>query len=368
MTLSRQSRLAAAARRTISAGMSGAGTTRQAGIARRRLMALLAALPFGTPSLAASPLETGMLPWHHLPDGTFRNPQGSPERGGTPTEWRSFMWRRLVERAPPVAVPDGHVLPARAALAGLEAAAGADSVTWLGHASFLIRLGGRTILTDPFLSERASPFSFFGPKRLARPSLGAADLPPVDILLLSHNHYDHLDLPALQALRASECATAVMPLRVSRYLQAGRFAAMVELDWLQQAEVQGVRITALPAIHFSKRGLFDRNASLWCGFLLEAGGRTVLFTGDTAYGPFFAELAEHLPRPDLALVPIGAYEPRQFGLGVTDGVDIALAHEDRVVGADQHRTERMMAMRGRLAGHGIGRKQVGDHPVAGHAA
>ena len=225
MALSRQSRLAAAARRTISAGMRDAGSTRNTGIARRKLMALLAALPFGTPSLAASPLETGMLPWHHLPDGTFRNPQGSPERGGTSAEWRSFMWRRLVERAPPVAVPDGHVLPARAALAGLEAAAGADSVTWLGHASFLIRLGGRTILTDPFLSERASPFAFLGPRRLAGPSLGAADLPPVDILLLSHNHYDHLDLPALQALRASECATAVMPLRVSRYLETGRFAA-----------------------------------------------------------------------------------------------------------------------------------------------
>ena len=295
--------------------MSGAGHTGETGIARRRLMGLLAAMPFGTRSLAASPPETGMLPWHHLSDGTFRNPQGSPEPGGTPAEWRSFMWRRLVERPPPVVVPDGHVLPKREAAAGLEVAAGRDSVTWLGHASFLIQLGGRRILTDPFLSERASPFSFFGPRRLAGPSLGAADLPPVDILLLSHNHYDHLDLAALAALPDGGRATAVMPLRVSRYLESNHFAATVELDWLQQTEIAGVRITALPAIHFSKRGLFDRNASLWCGFLLEAAGRTVLFTGDTAYGPAFGEVAPRLPRPDLALVPIGAYEPRTLMQG-----------------------------------------------------
>jgi L-ascorbate metabolism protein UlaG (beta-lactamase superfamily) len=106
-----------------------------------------------------------------------------------------------------------------------------------------------------------------------------------------------------------------MPLRVSRYLETARFARAVELDWLQQVEVAGVRITALPAIHFSKRGLFDRNASLWCGFLLEAGGRTIMFAGDTAYGPVFAEVASNLPQPDLALVPIGAYAPRNLMQG-----------------------------------------------------
>jgi N-acyl-phosphatidylethanolamine-hydrolysing phospholipase D len=268
-----------------------------------------------------------MLPWHHLPDGTFRNPQGSPERGGTPAEWRSFMRRRLLGRASRVDAPDGHVLPKREAGAGLEAAGKSDSITWLGHASFLIQLGGRKILTDPFLSERASPFPFFGPRRLAGPSLGAADLPPVDALLLSHNHYDHLDLQALAALRDSGRATAVMPLRVARYLERSRFAATVELDWLEQAEITGVRITALPAIHFSKRGLFDRNASLWCGFLLEAADRTVLFAGDTAFGPVFAEVAQRLPQPDLALVPIGAYEPRTLMRGShctpEEGVQIA---------------------------------------------
>ena len=150
-----------------------------------------------------------------------------------------------------------------------------DSVTWLGHASFLIRLGGRTILTDPFLTERASPLPWFGPRRIAGPGLPPELLPPLDLLLLSHNHYDHLDLRALARAAGSWNATSViMPLRLSRYLDTGSFAQAIELDWLQQAEIAGIRITALPAIHFSKRGLFDRNASLWCGFLLEAAGRT----------------------------------------------------------------------------------------------
>ena len=143
-------------------------------------------------------------------------------------------------------------------------------VTWLGHASFLIRLGGKTILTDPFLTERASPVAWFGPQRIAGPGLPPALLPPIDLLLLSHNHYDHLDLRALAQLREPGRTSVVMPLRLSRYLDTGRYAQAVELDWLQQAEVAGIRITALPAIHFSKRGLLDRNASLWCGFLLEA--------------------------------------------------------------------------------------------------
>ena len=284
-------------------------------LARRGLLAALVAWMLGLRPKPAAAQETGTLPWHHLPDGTFRNPPGSPERGGSSPEWRSFLWRRLIDPPAVPPVPDDHVLSREAALAQLAEVDGQDSITWLGHASFLIRLGGQTLLTDPFLAERASPFAWFGPKRLAGPSLAAADLPPIDVLLLSHNHYDHLDLRALAQLRDTQRTHLVMPLRVSRYLETEHFAGAVELDWLQQVEIAGVRITALPAIHFSKRGLFDRNASLWCGFLLEAGGRTILFTGDTAYGPVFAEIAPRLPRPDLALVPIGAYAPRNLMQG-----------------------------------------------------
>lgn len=281
--------------------------------ARRQLLRSLAALPASlvAPACAgSSPSSPPGRPSHHLADGTFRNPPGSPERGGGFGEWAGFFYRRLVRPPAPPPVPPGHVQDAASARAGLAAAAGGDSVTWLGHAAFLLRLGGRTILTDPFLSERASPFRRFGPRRYAGPALPPEALPPADLLLISHNHYDHLDLPALERLPGAARAAVVTPLRASRYLGPGLQARAVELDWGQRAEVAGVAVTAVPAIHFSRRGPFDRNASLWCGYLIEAGGRRVLFAGDTAYGPVFREVARGLPAPELALVPIGAYEPR----------------------------------------------------------
>ena len=256
-----------------------------------------------------------MLPWHHLPDGTFRNPQGSPERGGSAAEWRSFVYRRLFKRAPALEIPSEHVLPQAQALAGLRTADRGDSVTWLGHASFLIRFQGRTLLTDPFLSRRASPIAWFGPERIAGPALPPALLPPIDVLLLSHNHYDHLDLAALAGLPDTSRTKLVMPLRLGRYLDSSRFAQAIEIDWLQRVQVEGLAITGVPAIHFSKRGLFDRNASLWCGFHIERAGRSIHFSGDTGYGPVFAETAPRLRPPDLALVPIGAYAPRELMRG-----------------------------------------------------
>lgn len=255
------------------------------------------------------------MAWHHLPDGTFRNPPGSPRPDGTPADWRAFFWRHLLGRAPVPSIPEGHVLPEGVVLAGIAAAAGADSITWLGHACFLIRLQGRTLLTDPYLTDRASPLPWFGPRRFAGPGLAPEGLPPIDVLLLSHNHYDHLDLRTLARLPDTRRTTVVMPLGLSRYVDTGRFAAAVELDWLQHADVAGLAITAVPAIHFSKRGLRDRNASLWCGFHLQAGERSLLFTGDTAYGPVFKEVAPLLSAPDLALVPIGAYDPRPLMRG-----------------------------------------------------
>lgn len=255
------------------------------------------------------------MAWHHLPDGTFRNPQGSPAPGGTRADWRAFLYRRLLARLPTPAIPEGQVLPEDAVLAGIATAAGADSITWLGHACFLIRLRGRTLLTDPYLTDRASPLPWFGPRRFAGPGLTPERLPPIDVLLLSHNHYDHLDLRTLGRLADTSRITVVMPLGLSRYFDTSRFAAAVELDWLQRADVAGLAITATPAIHFSKRSPRDRNASLWCGFHLQAGEQSVLFTGDTAYGPVFQEVAPLLQPPDLALVPIGAYDPRPLMQG-----------------------------------------------------
>lgn len=264
-------------------------------------------------SLAAAQVTTGgARPWHHLSDGSFRNPPGSPKGGGSLAEWAAFGWRRVRLSDYMPDLPPGHVLAPAEVVAGLRRAAGKDSLTWLGHASFLIRLGGRTILTDPFLSERASPSADYGPRRYVPPGLAPEALPPIDLLLLSHDHYDHLDLRTLARMGDLSGTTLVAPLGLSRHLAAFRFGRVVELDWLESATVAGLQVRAIPAIHFSKRSLFDRNRSLWCGFRVEAASGSLGFTGDTAYGPVFAELGRTLPGPDLLLVPIGAYAPEHM--------------------------------------------------------
>ncbi len=277
---------------------------------RRRLLAaataLLAAAGCAGP---AEPVEPGARPWHHGPDG-FRNPPGSPERDGGFADWAEFFWRRLARRADLPPLPEGHVRPPEEVAAILARPGRPDLLLWLGHAGFLLRLGGRTILIDPFLSEFASPVPPLGPRRFAPPALSVDRLPAVDLVLVTHNHYDHLDRPTLEALAARDRPTLVTTLRVGTYLEDLPWRALVELDWHERLELDGLVVTALPAIHFSRRTLVDRNRSLWCGFRVTFGALTVQTLGDTAAGPVFEELARRYPPADLLLVPIGAYEPR----------------------------------------------------------
>ena len=274
-------------------------------------------------------------PWHHVAGG-FRNPPGSPVRGGDFGDWTTFFLRQF-GRAREAVVPDGHVLPPDAVLDGLRRHAGSDSVTWLGHASFLIRLDGRTILTDPFLSDHASPLPPFGPERFAPPGLTPIRLPPIDILLLSHNHYDHLDLPTIEALPARERIQVLVPLRLGHYFTTRGFGHVRELDWHDEVEAAGIKVTGLPAIHFSKRTPFDRNETLWAGYAVQSTRKRIHFAGDTGYGPIFPELGRGSRPFDLSLVPIGAYEPRLLmqAVHVNPEEAVRLAremHARRVVG------------------------------------
>jgi N-acyl-phosphatidylethanolamine-hydrolysing phospholipase D len=195
------------------------------------------------------------------------------------------------------------------------------AVTWIGHASALVQAGGTSILTDPIFSERASPLSFLGPKRHVPPGIALAALPHIDAVLISHNHYDHLDAPSILAVAAQPGGPPlfVVPLGIKAWLADAGITNAVELDWWQSARVGAVEIVFTPAQHWSGRSLTDRMTTLWGGFAVFAPAFQWFFAGDTAYSRDFADIHERFAARhgagrgfDLALLPIGAYEPRWF--------------------------------------------------------
>lgn len=251
---------------------------------------------------------------HHKPDG-FRNPPGSPrgrrlsaELAREAAHFLGEMRRMLRD---PYPFPDDHVLPEQQALQEYAACDSHYRLTWLGHASFLITFAGLRVLTDPYLSRYASPLPLKMTRRMVPAAIAETRLPPVDVIVISHNHYDHLDMVSLKRLvKAQPGALLVVPLGLRALLQPLGFARIVELDWYETHQAEGLSLQALPAIHTSKRGIGDTNRSLWCGFAIGDGKRSVYFAGDTAYGPVFREIGERCGGFDLGLVPIGAYQPR----------------------------------------------------------
>jgi L-ascorbate metabolism protein UlaG (beta-lactamase superfamily) len=189
------------------------------------------------------------------------------------------------------------------------------SVTWIGHATCLVQTHGLNILTDPFFSLRASPVQFAGPKRVRHPGIALEDLPPIDIVLLSHNHYDHLDLPTLKTLaRKNEFALITSTGNARHLSKIGGGARIHEYDWYDTHEHGGLAITPSPALHWSKRTFFDRNKALWSAFYVQTPSRRIYFAADTAFGEgeHFTSTREDFGPPDVALMPIGAYEPHWF--------------------------------------------------------
>lgn len=216
-------------------------------------------------------------------------------------------WRRTRQREPwPEHIVDVPLMPPP------RAARDRIAVTFIGHSTFLVQIGGLCVLTDPIWSDRCSPVSFAGPRRVRPPGQSLDSLPGVDLLLITHNHYDHMDLPTLRKVRARWQPSTATGLGNARHLAKAGIRSAVELDWWQTTELAGARVTYVPAQHFSARGLHDRNRSLWGGFVVEAHGTVVYFAGDSGYCPYFADIASRFPRIDLALLPIGAYEPRWF--------------------------------------------------------
>ncbi len=257
---------------------------------------------FDSPASVASPSETceGV---EHFRDGRFFNP-GVPEHGFLDLlQWMRNReigpWRNWIPSTP------GPPPPAQAEGASLR-------VTFVNHATVLLQTDGCNILTDPVWSRRVSPVSFMGPQRHRDPGIRFEDLPAIHCILISHNHYDHLDLPTLRRLAAAHDAEVFCPLGVARMLRRAGFRRVREMDWWQQKPWQGTMVHCVPAQHFSARHPFDRNRTLWCGWMLETPSGNVYFAGDTGFAPLFKAIAERFSPIRLALLPIGAYEPEWF--------------------------------------------------------
>ena len=259
-------------------------------------------MPINRDRLAALAAES------HFHQGKYRNLDPVPRHGvGDFLRWQLAPGRRFPKgKRYTLLRPDAHLLMSPPA---------EPQLVWLGHASFLFQYGGLNVLTDPVLSDRASPFRLVGPMRYTPPALTVADMPPIHLVLISHNHYDHLDEATVRQLhrRFGDGLCFCVPLGLRRWFEKQGIHNLVELDWWQSETMAGNQeVFCLPAQHFSGRTPTDTNASLWCSWLLEIDGFRLYFAGDTGYGGIFNKIGEIFSPIDLALLPIGAYDPRWF--------------------------------------------------------
>lgn len=241
----------------------------------------------------------------HFDGDRFRN-QRPTEHGGLgdvlrwiwtrdPGPWKD--WTDASPGAPP---------PRRVATGELR-------VTYVNHATVLVQMDGVNILTDPIWSERCSPVSWAGPRRVRPPGIRFEDLPPIDVVLVSHNHYDHLDVPTLERLAREHRPRIFSGLGNQALFDSKSIRGATDLDWWQSAEIApGVRVSAVPAQHFSSRGLCDRDRTLWIGFVVTGPAGSVYFAGDSGWGPHFEQIRERFGPVRLALLPIGAFRPKWF--------------------------------------------------------
>jgi L-ascorbate metabolism protein UlaG (beta-lactamase superfamily) len=281
---------------------------REAATMKRRVFAILFSGLIATMTYFS--FAPSLPPFPHSPqfrDAKFRNPV--PMHKHSFSETASLWWIFLFDK-PPGTVP-GSPVPVRALSREMLLQAPDNTLYRLGHSTMLIKLAGEFYLTDPVFSERASPVQWAGPARFHAPPIAIADLPPIKAVILSHDHYDHLDRAAIMAL-APKTGLFLTPLGVgNRLIGWGVEQAKVrQFDWWQGTEVGGVRFVATPAQHFSGRGLNDGNATLWASWVILHDGLRLFFSGDTGYFSGFKEIGARYGPFDVALIETGAYDKR----------------------------------------------------------
>ncbi len=278
-------------------------------------------------------------PWHETRDDRFvsshrtaagfRNLHPAADHGF----WKALQWHLGLSQKEPPVFSAGTVPPyvPDVVKPDLERILRPDpskiQITWIGQSSFLIQVDGMNILTDPVFSDRASPFSFIGPKRVAPPGIPFEALPPIQAVVISHNHYDHLDAPTIRML--GNAPRYIVPLGLAAWFSGQGITNVTELDWWQEARMGRSVITAVPAQHFSARTLFDRNKTLWAGWIIRADAGTVYFAGCTGYMPEFKKIGKRFGPMIVSLLPIGGYSPRWFMRPVhMDPPEAVQAHRD----------------------------------------
>ena len=245
-------------------------------------------------------------PYHHLPDGTFRNPEGSPISRSSSGKF-SYRDFNKEKKKLDMTVPKEHVINKQEVLNNLENLKDDDYIAWIGHATYLIKLGDTTLITDPVFSKNAGPL-IFGPKRFTEPALNLNEIPKTDVFLLTHNHYDHQDMSTIRRFPFKD-AKVLVPLKLGKYFK--KYKDVNEMDWYEEIKINDhLKITFLPAVHWSKRTLTDTNKTLWGNFLIQYKNMKILFACDTGYGNIYKEIGEKYGPIDITMINIGAYDFR----------------------------------------------------------
>tara|TARA_B100000029_G_scaffold314427_1_gene306845 strand:- start:4189 stop:5244 length:1056 start_codon:yes stop_codon:yes gene_type:complete len=242
-------------------------------------------------------------PYHHLTNGTFRNPEGSPQRDNS-FNW-SFKIFNKEKKKLNMYIPNDHVISKNKVLENLISNKDKDYIAWIGHATFIIKLGNTTIITDPVFEKNMGPL-IFGPKRFVDPAIDLNEIPEVNLFLLTHNHYDHLSTRTIQRFPYKK-AKVLAPLKLGKYFTRNGFKDVKEMDWYDSVELNDLKITFLPAVHWSKRSLWDTNKTLWGNFLIQYKDKKIFFACDTGYGDIYKKLGEKYGPIDLTFINIGAY-------------------------------------------------------------